>query len=289
MCARNKVAHHISPRVNPIEVPPERFDHVRVDIVGPFPPDRGFTHISTAIDRTTRWPEAIPLKDTKAETVARAFIDVWVARFGVPKIVTSDWGAQFTSEAWSKSLERLGIMATTMTAYHPQANGLIERFHRTLKNALRCVATDSSWARCLSWVLLGLRSAPKDDTSTSAAEILYGTMLRIPGMCFPDWPTRTQTAQAQLEVARKNVEAFTPAILNKKKFSQSPFVPRNIKDAQYMFIRVDNLVKPPLAPCYTGSFKVLEKNFNNSTKIQLPRGQDNISLSRLKAETLASS
>ena len=179
-CQASKVAVHTKPEVIPIPVPNARFSHIHVDLVGPFSPDRGFLHLLTIVDRTTRWPEAIPIATTHTttETVLRAFVDGWIACFGVPATVTTDRGAQFTSEAWRASLGRLGIAVSATTSYHPQANGLVERFHRMLKNALRCaVRTSASWTRSLPWVLLGLRNAPKIDTSTSTAEVVFGVPL----------------------------------------------------------------------------------------------------------------
>ena len=184
-CGRGKVARHTQPPVKQIATRVTRFEHVHVDIVGPFPQDRGFRYVLTMLDRTTRWLEAIPIPDTTTDTVLHAFIAGWIARYGVPRVVTSDRGAQFTSRIWSSTLSRLGITATTTTAYHPQSNGLVERFHRSFKNALRCAAaTESSWTRNLPWVLLGLRNAPRSDTATSTAEVMYGVPLRVPGMCF---------------------------------------------------------------------------------------------------------
>ena len=136
-CGVSKVALHTKPQVLPIPIPATRFEHVHVDIVGPFPPDRGYRHLLTMIDRTTRWPEAVPISDTTAETVVQSFLDNWISRYGVPVTVTSDRGAQSTSELWRRMLSRFGISVASTTSYHPQANGLIERFHRTLKNTLR--------------------------------------------------------------------------------------------------------------------------------------------------------
>ena len=110
-------------------MPHRRFDHIHLDIVGPLPPSQGYTHLLTIIDRFTRWPEAIPLKETDTETCARALVFHWIARFGMPTDVTSDRGSQFTSRLWTAITKLLGIKLHHTTTYHPQTNGLVERFH----------------------------------------------------------------------------------------------------------------------------------------------------------------
>jgi cleavage and polyadenylation specificity factor subunit 1 len=79
-----------------------KFEHVHVDIVGPFPSSAdGFSFVLTMIDRTTRWPEVAPLKTISAQECADTFTAVWVACFGVPMTVTTDRGTQFTSAVWA--------------------------------------------------------------------------------------------------------------------------------------------------------------------------------------------
>ena len=175
-CQRAKVHRHTKAPLEPFLNPERRFDHVNVDLVGPLPPSQGFTYLLTMVDRTTRWAEAVPLKCITAAELARAFISGWVARFGTPMDLTSDRGAQFTSELWSAVAENLGVRLHRTTAYNPKANGMCERFHRSMKAALRATLTDSNWFDRLPWVMLGLRLSPKEHEhlQSSSAELVYG-------------------------------------------------------------------------------------------------------------------
>lgn len=93
---------HVKAPLKTFEVPERRFDHVNVDLVGPLPPSRGFTHPLTMVDQTTRWLEGVPLTSTTTADVAWAFIDTWVAHFGTPSDISSDRGPQFTSDLWTE-------------------------------------------------------------------------------------------------------------------------------------------------------------------------------------------
>ncbi len=101
-----------------------------MDLVGPLPASKGFTYLFTIIDRTSRWPEAIPIAATTTVDCANALFQGWVSRFGVPAVITSDRGAQFTSSLWAALCSLLNIQHNQTTAYHPQSNGMVERFHR---------------------------------------------------------------------------------------------------------------------------------------------------------------
>ena len=78
------------------------------------------------VDRSSRWLEAVPLSSTDTATIAAAFTSSWIARFGVPDHLTSDQGPQFCSALWSELSQWWGIKHHLTTAYHPQANGMVE-------------------------------------------------------------------------------------------------------------------------------------------------------------------
>ena len=181
-CSRGKVTVQESTAAEVIPVSGGRFSHVHVDIVGPLPVSAaGSRYLLTVVDRTTRWPEAVPLRDITAVTCADAFAHSWVARFGVPESVTTDRGTQFSGAVWRCLCDTLGIHHIMTTAYHPQSNGLVERFHRQLKEALQARECGAGWEEHLPWVLLGLRAAPKEVSGVSSAEAVYGTPVALPG------------------------------------------------------------------------------------------------------------
>ncbi len=134
-CQRGKVHRHVHLQPAEIPVPHRHFAHLPVDLVGPLPPLRGHTYLFTIIDRTSRWPEAIPLASITVADCARNLFAGWVSGLGVPATITSDRGAQFTSALWAGLCSLLNIQHSPTTAKHPQSNGLVEHFpgrHRRL-------------------------------------------------------------------------------------------------------------------------------------------------------------
>ena len=127
------------------------------------------------------------------KTIARAYLQNLVARFGVPLHMTSDRGPQFMLELWSCMSSLLSTYLHPTTSYHPQANGLIERNHQDLKASLKCRLNGPNWVDELPWVLLGLRTVPKEDLRSSSAELVYGSPLTVPGNFFLDSSTGTST------------------------------------------------------------------------------------------------
>jgi hypothetical protein len=146
-CQRGNVHKQPAAPLQAIPVPARKFSHVHVDLVGPLPASSdGHVYLLTIIDRSTRWFEAVPLRNMEASKCVDAFIANWVARFGVPVTVTTYRGAQFTSTLWSSACTSLGIKHVLTTAYHPQSNGMVEHVHRQLKDALRARGAGSSVA-----------------------------------------------------------------------------------------------------------------------------------------------
>ncbi|XP_064541240.1 uncharacterized protein YagA-like [Drosophila montana] len=145
----------------------------------------GYRYRLTMIDRFSRWPEAVPLQDMTAQTVCDAIWSGWISRFGCPLIITTYQGAQFESALFISLANLLGSEHIHTTPYHPQSNGMVERWHRSMKAALMC-NPQTPWTKLLPTVMLGLRTCFKEDLQASTAEMLYGCTLRLPNEYFYD-------------------------------------------------------------------------------------------------------
>ncbi len=276
-CQLGKVQRHVTLEPEHIPVPHRRFSHLHVDLVGPLPKSAGFTHLFTVMDRTTRWPEAIRLSSTAAADCAAALFTGWIQRFGVPSTITSDRGPQFTSALWAALCKLLNINHIPTTAYHPQSNGLVERFHRRLKDALRARAAGADWCHHLPWVLLGIRSAWREGTRFSPAEAVYGAQPILPGQ-FLDSPE--PPSSSFLDDLQGILSGRTALPTTHHSTPAPQQLPEELLLAKHVLVRRDGHTIP-LSAAYDGPFLVLERSLRYF-KLQVGNKTDTFSTLRLK-------
>ena len=281
-CQTSKVARHIHTPVARRDPPDRRFGSLHVDLVGPLPECEGFKYLFTIVDRWTRWPEAIPVRDMTAQTCARALLRHWVARFGLPSDITADRGRQFTSELWSQMGEMMGIKMQNTTSYHPQSNGLVERLHRQLKASIMARSTDiNNWMDHLPMAMLGIRSAWRTELDCSPAELVYGTTLAVPGLLVGDAPQSGQELPSS-EFVQDLLTKMSELKPTEMAHHTTPKVqvPSSIAEAKFVYVRTD-AVRQPLVRPYTGPYKVVGKSAKYFTILKNGR-PDTVSLDRLK-------
>jgi hypothetical protein len=172
----------------------------------------------------------------------------------------------------------LGVKHIRTTPYHPVSNGLVERFHRSLKQSLKC-RNNPRWTESLPLVLLGLRSAFKTDLQCTTAELVYGSTLRLPAE-FLNPSTTTETEPSTfLSQLRDNMQQLSPTPASSHDKSAS-FIHPALETCTHVFLRRDGIRKP-LQATFEGPYKVLSRTEKHFT-ISLPNRTVTVSIDRLK-------
>ena len=175
--------------LSPIPVISQPFEHLIIDCVGPLPGSKsGSNYLLTVMSQSTRYPAAYPLRTITAKSVVKALTQ-FISTFGIPKVVQSDQGSNFSSHLFAQVLKQLRVKHNQASAYHAQSQGALERFHQTLKSLLRgyCVELNQDWEEGLPRLLLAAREVVQESTGFSPNDLVFGhtvhgpiTLLRNP-------------------------------------------------------------------------------------------------------------
>jgi transposase InsO family protein len=155
------------------------WQRVGMDFLGPLPKTKnGNTNIIVFSDYFTKWVEAFPTTDQKANTVARLLLDEVICRHGAPEILLSDRGKQFIGKVVSRLNQYMNIRKHTTTSYHPQTDGVVERFNGTLLTMLSKFTSErqDDWDVHLPGVLFAYRTTPHATTKETPFSLLICVM-----------------------------------------------------------------------------------------------------------------
>jgi ribosomal protein L21E len=159
------------------------FSDCYTDFIGPLPSSDSMNHIIVFICPFTKWVEAKAVKDNDAETAAMAFVELIVARHGVPDRIISDQGSHFTAQRFQQTMKILQTRNVFTTPYHAQSNGQCERMNGTLVQLLRvyCQNNKEKWAEYLPYALFAYRCTVHESTGHTPFEMIYGRNPVLPG------------------------------------------------------------------------------------------------------------
>ena len=163
--------------LHPIPAFDEPFSHIIIDCVGPLPKTKSQNeYLLTIMCSSTRFPEAIPLRSIKTNTILKALIKFFTL-FGLPKSIQSDQGTNFMAHAFQQVMNQLGIKqyGYKSSAYHPESQGALERFHQTLKTMIRmyCIENSRDWDEGVHLLLFSVRESVQE--SLGFSRLLAGT------------------------------------------------------------------------------------------------------------------
>lgn len=168
--------------LQPIPVMGEPFERLILDCVGPLPRAKsGHQYILMIMCAATRYPEAVPLHSTTTKAVVKELVK-FCSMFGLPEVIQTDRGTNFTSHLFEQFVKELQVEHQMSSAYHPESQGALERFHQTIKSVLHtyCVGTGKEWVDGLPLLMLAIKSTVQESLGFSPAELVFGHTVRGP-------------------------------------------------------------------------------------------------------------
>ncbi len=168
--------------LQPIPAFSEPFSEIILDCVGPLPKtSSGHEYLLTLMCTATRFPEAIPLRNITARSVLNALLK-YFTHYGLPTIIRSDCGTNFTSKVFAQVTKELNIEHRTSSPYHPETQGALERYHQTLKTMLRSFVLEhhKDWDQGIPFLLFATRDSVQESLGFTPFELVFGHRVRGP-------------------------------------------------------------------------------------------------------------
>ena len=220
-CQKNKITQNKTKMPMKITTTPDVvWEKCALDIVGPLnQTTEGNKYVLTFQDELSKYTLALPIKQQDAVTVAKVFVEEIALKFGIPQMILTDQGSNFMGEVFTNVCKLLKIKKLKCTAYHPQSNGSLERYHRVLVEYLRCFILEdqSNWDKWLPYATFVFNTTPHTATGYTPHELLFGRKPNIPGMLQKESPETQYTydkyikelqsrLQSSYQVARARLE-----------------------------------------------------------------------------------
>ena len=234
------------------------------------------------MDYATRYPEALPLRAATAKAVARELMLLF-SRVGIAKEVLTDQGSCFMSRVMKELLSFLQVKQLRTSVYHPQTDGLVERFNRTLKQMLKkAMATDGkNWDQLLPHVLFAVRAVPQVYTGFSSFELLYGRrprgILDIAKEAWKSQPSPHRTTLDHVEQVRDRMARVWPIVREHLRQAQQVQARVYNRGAQLRTLHPGELVLVlvPTAECkflakWQGPYEVVERVGEVNYRVRQP-------------------
>lgn len=268
-----------------------------VDVTGPYTTSReGYRYLLTCIDHFTKWPEAIPLRDQEASTIAWALVNKVFSKHGVYKVVLSDRGRNFMSEIIREICALLGVKKVFTSPYHPEGNGQIENFHRVLNNGLACEINGQrdDWEKYVDLVLWAYRAQPHSTIGYSPFYMTHGRDMTGPGdkelsayLGNKHEPTEAKEFVDKLASRLRKIHKEVRRKIKDGRNVQRQYHDRGTKRIEYkpgdlVYWRKMKKGKK-LSEKWLGPYRVLEKLTNEVYQIKGPKGRlMNLNIGQLK-------
>jgi hypothetical protein len=252
---KTKLMYHSLP-IGSIPFPSHPFECLGIDILGPLP-ETDITHnkyILVVVDYFTRWPIAFPLTNARGKTIATVLVEKVFLEHGFPSSLLSDRGTAFMSELMLAILHIFRVKKLSTSSYHPQSNGMTERFNQTLATMLTHYTQhrQKDWDRYLPYVLYAYRTSPHSITKYSPFYLVYGREATYP---FDIFVRDANTTNVESLCTEEEVRKYVNDLITRLNVAHD-IVMKEAKEAQEA--REENNRQIDNLPCYpVGSLVLL--------------------------------
>lgn len=282
VCQRNK---YIQPKKQPMTITSTAesgFDKLFLDLVGPLEESEdGFKYILTIQDELTKFTEAVPISNKEASTVAKALVEGFILRYGVPHTVASDQGTEFLNQVFQKICKLLKIEQLQSTAYHHESIGALENSHKVLGAYLRSYVSEkhTDWSTWLPYYVFCYNTSVHSETGYTPFELIFGRQCDLPSNLVKqvepvyNYDDYVIELKHKLQIAHKDAREtlIGKKIARKNRFDlEERTKSSNFEIGSLVLLRNENRKK--LDPIYIGPYEVLsQKGVNCDIKYENKR------------------
>ena len=252
------------------------WSRVNVDLIGPYvvrtPTASHTLRVLTMIDPVTNWFEVTDIADKNASTVMEAFNNTWLTRYPRPQYIGYDNGSEFKAQ-FKEMCNNYGIKEKPSTSYNPQSNGIIERVHQVLGNALRTfelenaeLDTNDPWGHFLSAAAWAIRSTVHTTLDATPGQLVFGRDMLLPIQIKTDWARIRQRKQDVINVNNRKENAKR--------------IEHEYRVGEKVLLEKPGLISKLSAP-RTGPYRITHTYTNGTVRIQRGIVNERVNIRRL--------
>ncbi|XP_062527581.1 uncharacterized protein LOC134199889 [Bombyx mori] len=256
------------------------FQRIALDIVGPLP-ETGqvkLKYILTLQDDLTKYSTAYPISNASAEECCECLIH-FISLFGIPKIILTDQGTNFTADLFKKTCEFLKIKQLWSSPYHPQTQGALERSHSTLKEYLKSYVNENqtNWHKYVYTYVLAYNTNVHTTTKFTPYELLFGHKPYLPDSIYDPSPSGTyheyvKMLNHRLKLTRdKALENIQKSKENSKTYYDRRSRPSTYKIGDMVYLKNHLRLRKALSPLWKGPYKVVKIHGNHTLSLLINR------------------
>ncbi|KAB0799843.1 hypothetical protein PPYR_07723 [Photinus pyralis] len=270
-CQRHK---HLNQRKQPLTITTtasSAFQKIYLDLVGPLNQDNETNrYILTIQCELSKFVEGIPIENKEAETVARAFVNNFILKYGIPEQIVTDQGTEFLAKVFKETAKLLGLDQINSTAYHHETLGALENSHKNLNAFLRIQVNkyENTWSKWVPFWCFSYNNTVHTETKYTPYELVFGKKCNLPLNILEKLDPVYNFESYPIELKFRLQSAWEDAKDNliKSKQNRKTRLDENRNDLKYKFndrVLLKSEISNKLEPLYKGPYKVIEDKSPN--------------------------